>query len=394
MSSPILIGGGGIAGLVAALTLLRQGKPVVVLEQAKAVGDVGAGISMGRRTSRALYALGLEEAIREVADTPQGSAAFDYRSGEILGGAYARRNWSAADMVDVNMLHRADLFAVLKQAIEAFDPAALRLDSKVVRYEQDQNGVTVYLADGSTMHGTALIGADGLRSCVREQMCGASSPRKTGRVAYRFLVPMEQAAPFLSAGTAGIYVGSRVSFSRYVIRKSTLVNCLALVLQPEIEGESWSQHATRAELLALFDGWHDDVIGLAANAPLDRTARWALYDRDPLHVWTDGRVALLGDAAHPILPFLGMGAALGIEDAVILGRAMAQEPNPADAFQIYERARRDRANAILLESRQQGAIFDQGPGATNDIPATERESKVDYDPVSVALPVLDGAPAH
>jgi len=391
MASPILIAGGGIAGLVAALALQRQGRRVIVLEQARAIGDVGAGISMGARTSRALYGLGLEDAIKAVADTPQGSAAFDYRTGEVLGGAYTRRNWSAADMVDVNMLHRADLFAVLKAAIDANDPEAVKLASRVVRYEQDGQGVTVHLEDGGEVSGTALIGADGLRSAIRAQMVDAAAPRKTGRVAYRFLVPMEQAAPFLSAGTAGIYVGSNVSFSRYVIRKGTLVNCLALALQPEVEAEGWSQHATRAELLSLFDGWHEDVIGLASAAPLERTARWALYDRDPLERWVDGRVALLGDAAHPILPFLGMGAALGIEDAVVLGRAFAATADPVDAFRVYEQARRDRANAILLESRAQGKIFDAGPGATNDIPAGERESQVDYDPAHVPLPQLTGA---
>jgi salicylate hydroxylase len=391
MSSPILIAGGGIAGLVAALALQQQGRRVVVFEQARAVGDVGAGISMGARTSRALYGLGLEDAIKAVADSPRASAAFDYRTGQVLSGAYARRNWSAADMVDVNMLHRADLFGVLKAAIDVNDPEAVRLDSRVVGYEQDDAGVTVELAGGGRVDGVALIGADGLRSTIRERIAGPSSPRKTGRVAYRFLVPMAQAEPFLGAGTAGIYVGSRVSFSRYVMRKGTLVNCLALALQPGVEGEGWSQHATRTELLALFEGWHADVIGLASAAPLDRTARWALYDRDPLDVWVDGRVALLGDAAHPILPFLGMGAALGIEDAVVMARALGAVSDPAQAFRVYELARRDRANAILLESRRQGEIFDAGPDATNDIPAGERESMVDYDPASVTLPQLEPA---
>ncbi len=385
MTLPIIIAGGGIAGLTAAIALQRQGLPVIVLEQARAVGDVGAGISLGTRTSRALYSLGIEGALRAVSDSPQASSAMDYRTGEVLGGAFARRQWSAEELADVNMLHRADLFAVLKDAIDAHDPAAVRLNSRVVRYEQDGESVLATLADGSQIKGQALLGGDGLHSTIRSQMVGAGEPRRTGRVAFRFLVPMAEAAPFMNAGTAGIYVGSQVSLGRYVIRKGSIVNCVAFAHQPDVEGESWSQQATREELLALFDGWHEDVLGLAAAAPLDRTARWALYDRDPLEQWVDGRVALLGDAAHPILPFLGMGAAMGIEDAVVLGRAFALSSDPKTALRIYEATRRDRANRILLESRRQGEIFDAGPGGGIDIPDSERESRVDYDPMTVEL---------
>jgi salicylate hydroxylase len=385
---PILIAGGGIAGLTVALALQRQGLQVVVFEQAGAVGDVGAGISIGAMTSRALYALGLEDALKAASDSPQASAAFDYRTGEVLGGTFARRNWTAADMVDVNMLHRADLFTVLKDAVDANDPQAIQLGCHVTGYEQDASQVTALLADGSRVQGQALIGSDGLRSTIRGQMFGPQAPRKTGRVAYRFMVPMEQAAPFMSAGAAGIYVGSRVAFGRYVIRHGSLMNCVGFAYLPEIEGESWTQRATREELLALFEGWHQDVVGLAAAAPLEKTARWALFDRAPLECWVDGRTALLGDAAHPILPFLGMGAALGIEDAIVLARAFGITQQAPEAFRIYEQARRDRANAILLESRRQGEIFDAGPDAPRDIPAAERESLVVYDPRTVALPAI------
>lgn len=392
MTSPIIVAGGGIAGLTVALALLRQEKPVVVLEQTRTIGDVGAGISLGARTSRALYSLGLEAALKAVSDSPQGSAAFDYRTGEVLGGAYARRNWSAADMVDVNMLHRADLFDVLKGGIDAIDPHAVRLGERVEHYDQDESGVTVFLADGTAISGSMLIGADGLRSTIRAQMTGSVAPRRTGRVAYRFLVPMAEAAPFMEAGPAGIYVGSRVALGRYVIRKGSLVNCVAFAHSAEVSEESWAQRASRDELMALFDGWHPDVRGLAAAAPLDRTARWALYDRDPLDTWVDGRVTLIGDAAHPLIPFLGLGAAMGVEDAIVMGRAFDRHGATTHALDVYQRARAPRANAILLESRRQAEVFDAGPGATNDIPDSERESRVDYDPMTVALP--EPAPAE
>lgn len=390
MTSPILIAGAGIGGLTLALALQRQGFRTVVFEQAPAVGDVGAGIALGATASRSLYALGLEQALKAVADAPQASAAFDYRTGEVLGGAFAARQWKAADLVDVNMLHRADLFAVLKAAVDAQNPQTVQLGRPVVGYEQGDGQVTVQLADGQRMQGQALIGCDGIRSTVRKQMLGGDAPRRTGRVAYRFLVPIEAASPFMGAGTAGIYVGSKVAFARYLIRKGSVVNCVAFAHVPHVEDESWSSPATRDELLALFDGWHADVIGLASHAPLERTARWALYDRDPLDVWADGRVGLLGDAAHPVLPFLGFGAALGIEDAIVLARCFAAQrdagqDDPASALRMYEQARRPRANAVLLESRRQGEIFDSGPSGAGETEAGERESRRAYDPLTAPL---------
>lgn len=385
-TAPILIAGAGIGGLTAALALQQRGFAVQVFERAPAVGDVGAGIALGGTASRSLYSLGLEQALNAVSDRPQASAAFDYRTGEVLGGAFSRRNWTAEDLRDVNMLHRADLFAALKSAVDANDPQAVHLDSAVLGFSQDRDGVTLRLADGRRVAGQALLGCDGLRSTVRARLFGADEPCKTGRVAYRFLVPIADAAPFMGEWTAGIYVGSRVLLARYLIRKGSLVNCVAFAHVPQVEGEDWDRHATREELTGLFDGWHADVIGLASCAPLDRTARWALYDRDPLDIWVNGRVGLLGDAAHPVLPFLGLGAALGIEDAIVLARAFTAAKDPADALLTYQGARRKRANGTLLESRRQGELFDAGPGETLDLPAAARESQVPYDPLTVPLP--------
>jgi salicylate hydroxylase len=171
-SPPILIAGAGIGGLALALALQRKGFAVKVFERAAAVGDVGAGIALGATPSRSLYALGLEQALKAVSDAPLASAAFDYKTGEVLGGAFAKRNWKASDLVDVNMLHRADLFTVLKTAIDANDATAVELDSHVVGYEQSADDATVLLADGRRVTGQALIGCDGIRSTIRTQMFG------------------------------------------------------------------------------------------------------------------------------------------------------------------------------------------------------------------------------
>jgi salicylate hydroxylase len=164
-----------------------------------------------------------------------------------------------------------------------------------------------------------------------------------------------------------------------------MVNCVAFIHSDSWKGEGWSERVPAEELLALFEGWHPDVQGLARAAPLEGTAKWGMYDRDPLPVWTEGRVTLLGDSAHPMLPFLGLGAAMAIEDAVVLARACEKTPGdiPA-ALRVYESARTGRAGAIVLESRHQGEIFSDGPDTTRR-PNIAPRDRMNYDPSTVPL---------
>ncbi len=381
MMSPagtVLIVGGGIAGLTAALALRRAGVAVEIFEQAAAAGDVGAGISLGRAASRGLYALGLREALLARGDTLQGSAARHYVTGEILGGAFAARNYSAADFAESHMIHRADLFDILQQALAQ----PVQFGRKFAGFSQDEHGVTARFADGATMRGACLLGCDGLRSTVRAAVFGETPARRTGFMAYRFLVPMADAAPHIAQiGVANVLVGPQRSLLYYPIRKATLLNCVALVEGDDL-AEGWSQRVEVAELQKLFAGWHPAAAGLAAAAPPERTAKWALFDRDPLPSWTEGRVALLGDAAHPMLPFLGMGAAAGIADAVILGRVFQEETDVSAALRRYEAARLHQANDILLASRHQAEIFASGPDHAGE---RKLAARVDYDPATVAI---------
>ncbi len=382
--APILIIGGGIAGLTAALALLRRGMPVSVYEQAASVGDVGAGISLGATATRGLVALGLQAALNREADRPTGSAARHFQTGEILGGAFAERDYTKADFSETHMIHRADLFALLREAVEALDPDALHFGPCFTGFTQDAQGVRAMFADGREVFGACLLGCDGIRSAVRAAMFGATPALKTGQVAYRFLVPEVHARPYLSEGTANLYVGPRCSLLHYAIRHGTLINCIALVCTDAWEGEGWSQTVPPEELQTLFAGWHPDPAGLAAVAPEQKTAKWALFDRDPLDQWVQGRVALVGDAAHPMLPFLGMGAAMGIEDAVVLARSLEMAGGIAAGLQRYQAARAPRAGEMLLESRRQSRIFAAGPGSEGRLHSTAIE-RMNYDPATVPL---------
>jgi salicylate hydroxylase len=384
MTLPILIIGGGIGGLTAAVALEKQGFKTQVFEQAQAVGDVGAGISLGITASKGLYSLGLREILRAASDPPKKSTALHYQTGEILGGAFADRPYDEEDRPFVNQIHRADLFTLLKNALERLNPGALHLGHAFVRFEQDSAGVTAIFANGETRRGAALVGSDGINSKVRAQMLGNEEPRFTGRVAYRFLVPMEQASPYMTIAGSASYIAPRKSLLRYPVRHGTLVNCVAFVHSDSGMGEGWSQRVTSQELLSLFDDWHPDVQGLARAAPLERTAKWGIYDRDPLPAWTQGRVTLLGDSAHPMLPFLGLGAAMAIEDAVVLARACQKLPDISAALRLYENARSGRAGDILLASRHQADIFSDGPDGTRR-PILTKQQRMDYDPSTAPL---------
>lgn len=387
MDGKIIIIGGGIGGLTAALALLRQGCEVEVHESASTIGDVGAGITLGASASRGLYALGLQQALSEVSDQPdEASAALHYQTGQVLAGAFKDRQWKPEDLGPTHLIHRADLYAVLYRAVLDLAPGAVRLGHKLAGFTQDEAGVTARFDNGDTAHGAALIGCDGVRSTVRAQIFGAEQPLFTGQVAYRFLVPMDKARPFMSASPSGPYVGPGKSFMRYAIRHKTLVNCVTFVTTDSWTGEDWSQRCSVEELQALFPGWHRDVLGLAANAPLEGTAKWALYDRDPLDRWVQGRVGLLGDAAHPMLPFLGLGAAMAIEDAVVLARAWGQCRDVGAALALYQAARLERANLMLLESRRQGQAFREGPQGGQQRTLTTHRERMAYDPATVPLP--------
>lgn len=395
MRDRILIIGGGIGGLTTALALLRQGFEIEVHESASAIGEVGAGITLGASASRGLYALGLEQALVEVSDRPaEATAALHYQTGQVLDGTFRDRQWKPEDLGPTHMIHRADLHAILHRAVVELAPDAVHQGHKVLHFDQDSRGVTAHFDNGHTAHGAALIGCDGVRSTVRRRMFGDEGPRFTGQVAYRFLVPMDKARPFMRASPSGPYVGPGKSFMRYAIRHDTLVNCVTFVSTDTWTGEGWSQRCSVEELQSLFPGWHPDVLGLAANAPLEGTAKWALYDRDPLEEWVQGRVCLLGDAAHPMLPFLGLGAAMAIEDAVVLGRVLAQEPAIGAALMLYQAARAPRANLMLMESRRQGQAFREGPGGGAPRTQTTHRQRMDYDPATVPLPLtVKGAKA-
>ncbi|MGC6471406.1 MAG: FAD-dependent monooxygenase [Parvibaculales bacterium] len=348
-----IIVGAGLGGLAAALCLDRIGWRVVVLEQADALADVGAGIQISPNGVKVLRALGLEGAAAALACRPEAGQMRFGKSGRVIF-TNPMTDYPSRYGAPYLHLHRADLVSVLAQALSERQPGALRTGAQVVTHQQDTGDVQVTLASGETVSGDVLIGADGLKSDVRAQMLGVAAPRFTGHVAWRMVVPMDRLTT-PPPPTACVWVGAGRHAVTYRLRGGELANFVGVVERKDWREESWTAQGTRAEALADFAGWHPAVTGLIEQA--DTHYQWGLFDRAPLDTWQDGRVALLGDACHPMLPFMAQGAVQALEDAYVLADSMSRHADIPAALAAYERLRHPRTSKVQAAARANAGLF-------------------------------------
>lgn len=380
----IAIVGAGLGGLTAALALQREGLQVRVFEQAPMLGEVGAGISLSAGVGRALAGLGVGDALL-AASSPCPNVAFvHYRTGARLAGQVEStpedRGFETARHV-----HRADLHAILLDAARVNDPAAVTTDRRLVSITQDSDRVIAEFADGTTHSADLLVGADGARSAVRALLFDDSPPEFSGQVAFRCLVPAADAAPFMHG--AAVSIGQGRIFHRYALRGGEIVNVVGISRTEAWAAEGWNTPASNAEFAQLYADFHPDVSGLINAAPPESLIKWGLFVRPRFTGWSQGRVTLLGDAAHPILPFLGLGAALAIEDGVVLARALTAHHDLGAALSAYEAARIDRVDAVRDKTIRQGEIIQSTDPDNDDLASSPSQEAplFDYDPLSVPV---------
>ena len=353
----VLVSGGGIGGVCAALSLARQGMDVDVFEQAPGFGETGAGIQLSPNCNRVLDDLGLIPAIEAVVFLPEGGEFRHWKTGRVLSrsplGAAVKNETGFA----YYHVHRADLMSVLAAAAGNHPRINLHTESAVESVEQNDKAVKIRV-NGQVHRGDLLIGADGIHSHVRTHLSGPESPVFTGTVAWRMLVPVERLPAGMVRPMSTVWWGPHRHFVHYYVRRGELVNCVCVVEKTGWETESWTEKGDHAELKSDFAGWHADIRTLIDNADKDNCYKWALYDRPPMKNWSRGRVTLLGDACHPTLPFMAQGAAMAIEDGAVLARCIATGADDIEtSLARYESLRQARTAAIQKGSRRNARIF-------------------------------------
>ena len=352
--SPVLVAGGGIGGIAAALALVRRGFSVKVLEQAPQLGEIGAGIQLGPNGFAAFDALGIGEIARSRAvytdEMVMHDALDETLVGRIPTGAAFRERFGNPYAV----IHRADVHRSLLEGAQATGRIVVATSTHVERIEQDDAGVTVFDARSGTHRGLALIGADGVKSAVRQQ-CVGDAARVSGHVVYRAVVEKRDFPVDLQWNAAAIWVGPNCHLVHYPLRGGEQYN--VVVTFHSREPEEWSvREGSRTEVLSYFEGICPRARQLI-ELPKD-WKRWATADREPIAQWNHGRITLLGDAAHPTLQYLAQGACMAMEDAVTLGEALRVSDNDfARAFELYQRSRVARTARVVLSAREMGRIF-------------------------------------
>ncbi len=347
--------GGGIGGVALARSLDRAGIDYHIFEKASSFGEVGAGVQITPNAVKVLRALGLMPELERTAFLPEAMVG---RSWDDAGTLFYTPLAEACPRLfgaEFYHMHRADVHAALAKDIPS-GRVSFGVQSTGIRQEGERAVATFH--DGSSFEADLIVGADGIRSVVRDALWGTEPATYTGHMCWRALVDVDHhPLPFVSPD-ASFWLGPKGHIVTYYVKKGMQVNVVAIAESSAWVEESWSVKSTREEMLAAYPGWHRNLIELFHRADPDTVYKWGLFDRDPMERWSQGRATLLGDAAHPMLPFLSQGAAMAIEDGYVLAEALAAfGPDVPRALAAYEAERRPRTARVQLEARERGRTY-------------------------------------
>jgi 2-polyprenyl-6-methoxyphenol hydroxylase-like FAD-dependent oxidoreductase len=354
---PVLVVGGGIGGLAAALALARKGFAVRVFEQGSEFKEIGAGIQLGPNVYRMFEVLGLTDAIEHYSVHPDNMIMMDGLTGEEVirlpvGGPAFRKRFGG---YLYGVIHRADLHEVFLEACKGEKNVELNVLRKALRCEEAGERVLLHLDDGECVAGCALIGADGLWSRIRNQLLGDAKPRVSGHIAYRAVLPRAEVPGDLWQNNVVLWAGPKTHLVHYPLRRGELYNLVAVFHSDKYE-EGWNVYGDPEELEQKFSAERPEVRRLLAK--INAWKMWVLCDREPVREWSKGRVTLLGDAAHPTLQYMAQGANMAIEDAVVLAAFVELSRRDfAKAFRWYQDERYLRTARVQITSRYYGDIY-------------------------------------
>jgi len=348
----VAIVGGGIGGLATALALQRRGITATVYEQAKELNEVGAGVGIMPNGERCLEWLGVRSALSEFASPWLSGTAYYREDGTYVGPIHTT---DSSEQYRTYGIHRADLLTTLAGSL---DPDAIKTGYRCVNFNQDEASGRIIFDNGVVVEADVVIGADGIHSVLRNYVTEPSLPIHSGSVAYRGLIESAK-VPMFPNDVARCWMGSGQHFLTFPVRRGDVINYVGFLPADRKVAESWSAPGNPATLVEAFRGW-DPLLTEELLPKIESTFWWGLYDREPLETWTNGRLTLLGDAAHPMLPHSGQGANQGIEDAVVLAELLFETDRggATKALHAYESLRRERTGIVQTESRVNGRRFD------------------------------------
>ncbi len=365
MSKPVLIVGGGIGGMAAALALAHKGIASHVIESAHALGEVGAGIQIGPNAFKVFARLGISEAINQVAVFPAAVNMRDALTDELIFRMNAGDSMVKRFGAKYAVIFRPDLHNAIIDACKAQSHLiTITLNEKVTGFTETEDGVALTTASGTLFQGDALIGADGLWSNIRERIIGDGKPRVSGHIAYRAVLPISDVPEHLRKHEVTLWGGPKTHLVIYPLRRGELLNLVA-VFHSDKYDEGWDAAGDVTELNKRFAGQQPVVLDLLAK--INAWKMWVLCDREPAKNWSTGRATLLGDAAHPMLQYMAQGASMAMEDAVVLAdKIVAHKRDYAAAFLDYQHTRYLRTARVQLTARIYGDIY-HASGATADL---------------------------
>jgi salicylate hydroxylase len=354
VAKKIVIAGAGIGGLCAALALAKKGFDVSVYEKSAHIAEVGAGLQLSPNAMHVLRELGLVDALEGTAFRPQSAVMRHFQNGKtyftVPLGQRAVQKYGA----DYLHIHRADLHIALMRECEKLK-VKVHLGQAIQGYDQDGPHVNVHFNQGESVGADVLVGADGIKSVVQACMLGSTPSQFTGQVAWRGVIDSKKLPKGLIAPNANLWVGPGKHFVSYYLRGGDLINFVAVQERNDWHNESWNEKGDVHELRAAFTGWHSEVSRLLEAA--SDCFLWALFDRPPLQQWSQKNVTLLGDACHPMLPFVAQGAAMAIEDSFVLAQCLTDSENTQEALKKYESLRLPRTASIQQNARKNAALY-------------------------------------
>ncbi|HEY1510157.1 MAG TPA: FAD-dependent monooxygenase [Solirubrobacteraceae bacterium] len=345
----VAIIGGGIGGATAGCALAQAGLDVSVYEAAPELKEIGAGVALHPNAMRVLKMIGVEPEVRRLAGRTEWSVTRDGKTGRVISRISRAQQAQSFGLAGAT-IHRADLLDAIAAALPN---GCVTLGKRCASVESDGDVATARFDDGSEIEADLIIGADGIHSRVRAALFGPDDPKFTGKICYRSVVRTDAIEGEPAATDQAQWLGPHGTIVLYPLRGEELINVVCHYDDEHYRHESWINECDRQEVLDRYAGWHESLLRVFEAG--DTWYKWALYDRDPIPRWMKNRIAILGDAAHPMLPYLGQGACQAIEDGAVLATALAAEPDdPTLGLQRYERTRLPRASRVVLAARERG----------------------------------------